>query len=75
MNRVVHAVFPVDLKSDTVTKPSPEMRRAMYEAEVGDDVYGEDPTVVRLEEAAAGSWGWRPRCSCPPGPWGTLRPC
>src|SRR5438477_5067787 len=43
----------VDLRSDTVTKPTPEMRRAMAEAEVGDDVYGEDPTVNRLEEMAA----------------------
>ena len=43
----------IDLRSDTVTKPTPEMRRAMAEAEVGDDVYGEDPTVNRLEEAAA----------------------
>ncbi len=43
----------IDLRSDTVTKPTPEMRRAMYEAEVGDDVYGEDPTVNRLEERAA----------------------
>ncbi len=43
----------VDLRSDTVTKPTPEMRRAMAEAEVGDDVYGEDPTVNRLEELAA----------------------
>src|SRR2546429_6165144 len=43
----------VDLRSDTVTKPSPEMRRAMAEAEVGDDVYGEDPTVNRLEQRAA----------------------
>ena len=43
----------VDLRSDTVTQPSPEMRRAMYEAELGDDVYGEDPTVNRLEAMAA----------------------
>ena len=42
-----------DLRSDTVTKPTPEMRRAMMEAEVGDDVYGEDPTVNRLERRAA----------------------
>lgn len=46
-------MFPIDLKSDTVTKPSAGMRRAMSEAEVGDDVYGEDPTVVRLEKMAA----------------------
>ncbi len=43
----------VDLRSDTVTKPSAGMRRAMAEAEVGDDVYGEDPTVNRLQEAVA----------------------
>src|SRR5690349_5294903 len=44
---------PVDLRSDTVTKPSPEMRRAMADAEVGDDVFGDDPTVRALEERAA----------------------
>jgi len=44
---------PVDLRSDTVTRPTPAMRRAMAEAEVGDDVYGEDPTVRRLEEVFA----------------------
>jgi threonine aldolase len=38
----------VDLRSDTVTKPTPEMRRAMAEAEVGDDQYGEDPTANEL---------------------------
>src|SRR5713226_5163049 len=43
----------VDLRSDTVTKPTPEMRRAMAEAEVGDDVYREDPTVNRLQARAA----------------------
>jgi len=43
----------IDLRSDTVTKPTPEMRRAMMEAEVGDDVYGEDPTVNLLERRAA----------------------
>jgi threonine aldolase len=43
----------IDLRSDTVTKPTPEMRQAMAEAEVGDDVYGEDPTVNRLQEKAA----------------------
>src|SRR6058998_370980 len=43
----------IDLRSDTVTRPTAEMRRAMAEAEVGDDVYGEDPTVNRLEHRAA----------------------
>ncbi len=44
---------PIDLRSDTVTHPTPEMREAMYRAELGDDVYGEDPTVNRLEDLAA----------------------
>src|SRR5579871_2954034 len=43
----------IDLRSDTVTRPTPAMRRAMAEAEVGDDVYREDPTVNRLEQRAA----------------------
>jgi threonine aldolase len=43
----------IDLRSDTVTKPTPEMRRAMAEAEVGDDVFGDDPTVIALQERAA----------------------
>ncbi len=43
----------VDLRSDTITRPTPAMRRAMADAEVGDDVFGEDPTVNRLEEMAA----------------------
>ena len=47
----------IDLRSDTVTQPSPEMRRAMYEAELGDDVFGEDPTVNRLEAMAAERMG------------------
>jgi threonine aldolase len=47
----------IDLRSDTVTHPTDEMRKAMFEAEVGDDVYGEDPTVNRLEEMAAAKMG------------------
>jgi threonine aldolase len=43
----------IDLRSDTITKPTPAMRRAMADAEVGDDVFGEDPTVNRLEAMAA----------------------
>ncbi len=46
-----------DFRSDTITKPTDEMRKAMYEAEVGDDVYGEDPTVNLLEETAANLFG------------------
>jgi threonine aldolase len=47
----------IDLRSDTITHPTPEMRQAMFEAEVGDDVYREDPTVNRLEMMAAGIMG------------------
>jgi len=47
----------IDLRSDTVTEPTPEMRRAMAEAEVGDDVFGDDPTVLRLEAMAAERMG------------------
>ncbi|MBM3660105.1 MAG: low specificity L-threonine aldolase, partial [Actinobacteria bacterium] len=48
---------PVDLRSDTVTAPTPEMRAAMADAEVGDDAYGEDPTVNRLQSLAAALLG------------------
>jgi threonine aldolase len=47
----------IDLRSDTITHPTSEMRKAMFEAEVGDDVYGEDPTVNRLEATAAEMMG------------------
>lgn len=47
----------LDFRSDTVTRPTPEMRRAMADAEVGDDVYGEDPTINRLEQRAAQIFG------------------
>ncbi|MFC2150261.1 threonine aldolase family protein [Calditrichota bacterium] len=43
----------IDLRSDTITRPSPEMRKAMYDAEVGDDVFGDDPTVNRLQDITA----------------------
>ncbi len=43
----------IDFRSDTITKPTPAMRAAMAAAEVGDDVLGDDPTVIRLEEMAA----------------------
>ena len=48
---------PIDLRSDTVTRPTADMRAAMASAEVGDDVYGEDPTVRALEERVAGLFG------------------
>ncbi len=47
----------IDLRSDTVTHPTPAMRKAMYQAEVGDDVMGEDPSINRLEEMAAECMG------------------
>lgn len=60
----------IDLRSDTVTKPTPEMRRAMAAAEVGDDVYREDPTVNRLEELAAEVFGKEAALFVPTGTMG-----
>jgi threonine aldolase len=60
----------VDLRSDTVTRPTPEMRRAMAEAEVGDDVYREDPTVNALEEAFAARVGKQSALYVPSGTMG-----
>jgi threonine aldolase len=60
----------VDLRSDTVTKPTPEMRQAMAAAEVGDDVYGEDPTVNRLEQRAAEIFGREAAIFVPTGTMG-----
>jgi threonine aldolase len=62
----------VDLRSDTVTRPTAEMRRAMAEAEVGDDVYGEDPTVNRLEQRAAATFGKEAAVFVPTGCMGNL---
>lgn len=62
----------VDLRSDTVTRPTAEMRRAMAEAEVGDDVYGEDPTVNRLERRAAEIFGKEAALFVPTGCMGNL---
>jgi len=62
----------VDLRSDTVTRPTAEMRRAMAEAEVGDDVYGEDPTVNRLENRAAEIFGKEAALFVPTGCMGNL---
>jgi threonine aldolase len=62
----------VDLRSDTVTKPTPEMREAMAEAEVGDDVYGDDPTVNTLQELAAGMLGKEAALFVPSGTMGNL---
>jgi threonine aldolase len=60
----------VDLRSDTVTQPTPEMRRAMAEAVVGDDVYGEDPTINRLEQRAAEIFGREAAIFVPTGSMG-----
>jgi len=57
----------VDLRSDTLTRPTPAMRKAMAEAEVGDDVYGEDPTVNRLEALAAEIFGFERALFLPTG--------
>lgn len=62
----------IDLRSDTVTKPTPEMRRAMAEAAVGDDVYGEDPTVNRLQEISSDLMGKEAGLFVPSGTMGNL---
>ncbi len=62
----------VDLRSDTVTRPTPEMREAMAEAEVGDDVHGDDPTVNHLEELAAQMLGKEAALFVPSGTMGNL---
>src|ERR687898_1775431 len=56
-----------DLRSDTVTRPSPGMRKAMHEAELGDDVFGDDPTVNRLQERAAEIFGFESALLFPTG--------
>lgn len=60
----------IDLRSDTVTKPTAQMRQAMADAEVGDDVYGEDPTVNRLEQRAADATGKEAALFVPTGTMG-----
>jgi len=62
----------IDLRSDTVTKPSAEMRRAMAEAEVGDDVFLEDPTINKLQERAAEIFGRQAALFVPSGSMGNL---
>src|SRR2546427_7491326 len=62
----------IDLRSDTVTLPTDRMREAMARAEVGDDVYGEDPTVNRLQEAAAAVVGKEAALFVPTGSMGNL---
>jgi threonine aldolase len=60
----------IDLRSDTVTRPTDEMRRAMFEAEVGDDVFSGDPTVLRLQEKAAAMLGKEAALFVPSGTMG-----
>src|SRR5687768_2054047 len=60
----------IDLRSDTVTRPTPEMRKAMADAEVGDDVYGEDPTVNELQEVFAERVGMEAALYVPSGTMG-----
>jgi len=62
----------IDMRSDTITLPTEEMRQAMYEAELGDDVYGEDPTVNRLEELAAHVMGKKAALFTPSGTMANL---
>jgi threonine aldolase len=62
----------IDLRSDTVTRPTPEMRRAMADAIVGDDQYGEDPTVDRLERLAASKLGMEAAVFVPSGTMGNV---
>src|SRR5512133_3194403 len=62
----------IDLRSDTVTVPTPAMRKAMAEAPVGDDVYGEDPTINRLQEMAAERMGKEAGLFVPSGTMGNL---
>jgi threonine aldolase len=61
---------PIDLRSDTVTRPTPAMREAMARAEVGDDVYGEDPSVNRLQQVAAARLGVEAALFVPSGSMG-----
>ena len=64
----------IDLRSDTVTLPSPEMRRAMYEAEVGDDVYGEDRRSTRCKRRPPNCSARRPGSTSPAARWATWWP-
>ncbi|GAB3165994.1 GntG family PLP-dependent aldolase [Telluribacter humicola] len=60
-------MITIDLRSDTITRPTPEMQQAMWAAEVGDDVLGDDPTVNALEEKAARLFGMSAALFCPSG--------
>ncbi len=62
----------IDLRSDTVTQPTPEMRAAMAQAPVGDDVYGEDPSINKLQAMAAEMLGKEAGLFVPTGTMGNL---
>ena len=64
----------IDLRSDTVTHPTPAMREAMYHAEVGDDVYGEDPPSTSWKSWRRRGWAKRPPSSSPQARWATPSP-
>ena len=59
----------IDLRSDTVTQPTAAMKEAMLNAELGDDVFGDDPSVRALEEKTATMLDKEAASLCPPGPW------
>lgn len=71
-NGVASSVRVVDLRSDTVSVPTPNMRRAIYDADVGDDVYGEDPTTSLLERRSAELFGKEAALFVPSGTMGNL---
>jgi len=62
---------PIDLRSDTVTRPTPAMREAMARADVGDDQFGEDPSINRLQERVAAMLGHEAGSGSRPGRWPT----
>jgi threonine aldolase len=64
----------VDLRSDTVTRPTPEMYRAMAEAPLGDDVLGDEPTVAKLESLSAALFAMEAAVFVPSGTMGNQRP-
>src|SRR6201995_2056939 len=67
MDGSISTSMGIDLRSDTVTRPTPAMRAAMAAAEVGDEVYGDDPTVNRLQAVAAERFGMEPALFFPSG--------
>ena len=66
----MRAMDIVELRSDTFTRPTPEMRKAMADAELGDDVWGEDPTAISLQEHCADLFGMEAGLVVPSGTMG-----